>query len=549
MVPVLNTIKTDASCVGNHDYDFGVQQFQYLTGKCNFPWLLANVLDPALGENIPLGNAKRTHMMTSSNGIKIGLIGLGEREWLATINSLPPNLIYKSASETAKELVPQLRAEGAEIIICLAHQREPNDNKLAENTGGTDAHIDLILGGHDHHYSHSFIKGTHVLRSGTDFKQLSYLEGRRRKDDASKWDFEISRRDITSEVPEHQPSVELVKSLTSKLQKSLATPIGWTATALDARFSTVRMRESNIGNFVCDIMRSHYEADCAIMAAGTIRGDQIYPPGCIRVKDITTCFPFEDPVIVIRVTGKAIWEALDNGVSTYPALEGRFPQVSNVHFEFDPSLPTGKRVTKVWIGGQPCDNEKKYVLATRGYMGRAKDGFDSLLVQSEGGDAEEIIDEESGLLISTIIRQYFMARRSIGKWARLSAHWNSLADSHIAGTPPVPDNMHESAKTDQPMPRLQRQNSTPAWDQFLDKRQGLDVQPKDDDDSDSEDEVEDIAPLDREVLLTRKYFAQWTRKAKVNTEVCDPVTEAEYMVDWTRTIGPRLEGRIKIVGE
>jgi hypothetical protein len=42
-------------------------------------------------------------MITSSNGIKIGLIGLGEREWLATINSLPPNLIYKSASQTAKE--------------------------------------------------------------------------------------------------------------------------------------------------------------------------------------------------------------------------------------------------------------------------------------------------------------------------------------------------------------------------------------------------------------------------------------------------------------
>jgi 5'-nucleotidase len=65
-------------------------------------------------------------MLTTSNGIKVGLIGLGEREWLATINSLPPNLIYKSASAVAKELVPKLREEGAEIIICLSHMREPN---------------------------------------------------------------------------------------------------------------------------------------------------------------------------------------------------------------------------------------------------------------------------------------------------------------------------------------------------------------------------------------------------------------------------------------
>jgi 5'-nucleotidase len=33
-------------------------------------------------------------------------------------------------------------------------------------------------------------------------------------------------------------------------------------------------------------MRYYYEADCCMMAAGTIRGDQIYPPGILRMKDI-----------------------------------------------------------------------------------------------------------------------------------------------------------------------------------------------------------------------------------------------------------------------
>ena len=60
------------------------------------------------------------------------------------------------------------------------------------------------------------------------------------------------------------------------------------------------------------------------MAAGTIRGDQIYPPGVLRLKDLMDCFPFEDPVVVIKVTGNAILEALENGVSSYPALEGMF---------------------------------------------------------------------------------------------------------------------------------------------------------------------------------------------------------------------------------
>jgi 2',3'-cyclic-nucleotide 2'-phosphodiesterase (5'-nucleotidase family) len=86
-------------------------------------------------------------MLTASNGIKVGVIGLAEREWLDTINSLPPDIIYKSASATAKELIPGLKEQGAEIIVCVSHQREPNDNKLAEKTGGDL--IDIILGGHD----------------------------------------------------------------------------------------------------------------------------------------------------------------------------------------------------------------------------------------------------------------------------------------------------------------------------------------------------------------------------------------------------------------
>ena len=37
--------------------------------------------------------------------------------------------------------------------------------------------------------------------------------------------------------------------------------------------------------------------------------------------DRNISFPFEDPVVVIRVTGKALWEALENGVHNYPGDE------------------------------------------------------------------------------------------------------------------------------------------------------------------------------------------------------------------------------------
>ncbi|WZH47990.1 Metallo-dependent phosphatase-like protein [Fusarium acuminatum] len=550
----------------NHDFDFGVKQFEHLSSQNKFPWLLANVIDHDIGGDTPVGHAKKTHMITTSNGIKVGLIGLGEREWLETINVLPPNLEYRSATAVAKELVPKLREEGAEIVICLSHMREPNDNKLAMQTEGL---IDIILGGHDHFYAHSLINGTHVLRSGTDFKNLSYIEARRKEDDPSKWDFDIWRRDIVSSIEEDKESLKIVEDLTSKLNQTLAKPIGYTATPLDARFSTVRLKESNIGNFVCDVMRQHHKADCTIMASGTIRADQIYPPGPIRIKDITTCFPFEDPVVLLRVTGQAIFDALENSVAMYPALEGRFPQVSNIRFEFDPSKPRGQRVLWAEIGGKPYEPEKLYVLCTRGYMGRGKDGFTSLLVKSEGGDAEEIIDEENGILISAMLRQYFMGLLTVGRWKNLAQHWVKVAQT--CETPVSPTrttfnvdfpnlkSLEEKLPKDKRTESVTKDTKDP-WGRFLKRRFSINVKPHDENDSSDEEvpekakrEIEDPedpdgTKLDREILLMRKFFAKWALKAKVKTSICDPLKEGEYTVDWTTCIAPVIDGRIIMTG-
>ncbi|KAL2193964.1 Metallo-dependent phosphatase-like protein [Corynascus similis CBS 632.67] len=574
MVPLLNRIGTNCACVGNHDLDFGVRQYRHLTSKCNFPWLLANVLDPALGDDVPLGNARKTHMITTSNGIKIGLLGLGEREWLDTVNALPPDIIYRSASEVARELVPQLRAEGADIIIALTHMREPNDNKLAEQLGGEN--IDLILGGHDHYYAHSFINGTHVLRSGSDFKQLSYIEVRRAAPGSKrKWDVDIWRRDIVRSIPEDGETLALVNKLTAKLKKSLEKSIGWTAAPLDSRFTTVRLKESNLGNFVCDIMRHHYGADCALMAAGTIRGDQVYAPGPIRVKDITDCFPFEDPVIVIKISGKGIWDALENGVSLYPALEGRFPQVSNINFKFDPARPVGSRILSVEIGGGPLDNDRIYVLATRGYMGRGKDGYRSLLVQPEGGECEEVVSEENGMLISAILRQYFMSLTVLSKWSgwgpSLDRHWSKVADgvskSHpILGKPSVSAPVSPAGVKSEPDQTQADGDKAGGWAEWTPNRlrqrratSPLILGPDgEDDDSESDNESgereeherarENVRTIDRELAIMRRVFAKWCRLAGVRGNTCDELTENECSeVAWTRPIAPRVEGRIQMV--
>lgn len=505
------------------------------------------------------------------------MIGLAEREWLDTINSLPPDLIYKSASQTAKELVPGLRAQGCELIVALTHQREPNDNKLAEKTEGL---IDLILGGHDHFYKHSLIKGTHVLRSGSDFKQLSYIEARRATDPSrnEKWDITIIRRDVVSSIPRDPQTVKLVEHLTSALRSKLEKPVGYTAAPLDARFTTVRLKESNIGNFVADLMRFHYNGDCCIMAAGTIRGDQIYPPGVLRLKDImnwyvtsmncqqpfecmlkSSSFPFEDPVVVVRVKGAAVLAALENSVSSYPALEGRFPQVSNICFTFNPSLPPDARIISCTICDEPVDLEKVYTVVTRGYMARGKDGYDSLLIEEEGGTAVEVVSEENGVLISTILRQFFMSLKILGKWkhwgTNMGRHWSGMHEEfqrkHSIVEPQAPTSkiveaFRKAANNEGKNEESQDARKTPSGT----RPEGAETPLNE---SASEDESTDLRPVntslsnrEHELSIMRKVMRKWWRLAGLpgHPAQCDELGEGEFMVNWTKAIAPRIEGRI-----
>ena len=72
---------------------------------------------------------------------------------------------------------------------------------------------------------------------------------------------------------------------------------------LDGRFSSVRTMETNLGNFVCDIMVAATNADCALLNSGTLRSDTLHPAGSLTVKDLLLILPMIDPMILIEVTG------------------------------------------------------------------------------------------------------------------------------------------------------------------------------------------------------------------------------------------------------
>ncbi|KAG1650224.1 Trifunctional nucleotide phosphoesterase protein YfkN [Nymphon striatum] len=384
MIPVLNALNVTCAVFGNHDFDFGVNNLIDVVNQTSFPWLLSNVIDNDTHK--PLANGKLFHVLEWSNK-KIGLIGLVEQEWLVTLATIDPEEVtYLDFVDEGRKLARMLKDQGCDLVIALTHMRNPNDFRLAENV----SEIDLILGGHDHVYEVNLINDKYVIKSGTDFRQLSKITV---DFDNLKKDVHIEEVNITGKYEENEELKEKLEKYMDVVEGRLDDVLGYFSTELDGRFSNIRTSETNLGNFVCDIMLSCTHSDLAILNSGTFRSDQIHPSGDLKLRELLTILPMMDSLIVLEATGEQILNVLENGVSQYPKLEGRFPQVAGVRFVFNPENPPGERVPA----------RLKYKLVTKSYLALGKDGYDTLK------DCKVLVSEDESPELCTSVQNHFTA--------------------------------------------------------------------------------------------------------------------------------------------
>ena len=176
------------------------------------------------------------------------------------------------------------------------------------------------------------------------------------------------------------------------------------------------------------------------------------------------------------------------------------------------------------------------MLVTRGYMARGKDGFESLLAKSEGGQAEEIVSEENGILISMMLRQYFMSLKIIGQWKMwgesMARHWKGIHES-----------LHEAHPIIEPQTLDKAGGNTESTD-IREVKEAIDKAAHGEDDDDAHtDEPEHVREAadkrEREMHLIKKVSRKWRRLAGLpgHPHCCDSMEEGEFTVDWTRVGG------------
>ena len=421
IIDIMNEIGYDVATPGNHEFDYGMDQFFALTEQANFPYVSANFVDND-------GNTVLDpYVIKDVAGVKIAFVGISTPKTITT--STPKyfqddngNYIYAfQQDETGEKLyaavqsaVDAARAEGAQFVIALAHLGIEEDcspwtsSEVIVNTTG----IDAVLDGH----SHSMIEcekvknkdGAEVLLSSTETK-LAYIGCLTIKDDGSMSTTLISDNGMKDFIGGIQEEFEeLVNTVVASTDVDLIIKDPASGERI------VRVSETNLGDLCADAYRAMSGADVAIVNGGGVRAD--IPAGDITYGQIIAVHPFGNEMCVVECTGQEILDALELGCSKLPAESGGFLHVSGMTYTVDLNVESSvkldengmfvsvegeRRVKDVTIGGEPLDPEKTYTLASHNY--KLKDCGDGYSMFADNVFLQDSVMIDNQVLINYIV--------------------------------------------------------------------------------------------------------------------------------------------------
>ncbi len=158
-VNLMNMMGYDACTIGNHEFDFGLENMARLFRMCKFPIVCANYDFTGT----PVEGTVKPYTIIKRKGLKIGIFGISPRLEGLVSEDRCQGVKYLDPKEKAAEMADLLKnKEKCDIVICLSHMGwistdEDNDHEIIGNT----RNIDLVLGGH----SHSYLKGLEYVKN------------------------------------------------------------------------------------------------------------------------------------------------------------------------------------------------------------------------------------------------------------------------------------------------------------------------------------------------------------------------------------------------
>lgn len=456
LVQIMNAVGYDYAIPGNHEFDYGMDQFNALVKQagatylsCNFTKLNADGSKASVFAPFAIKAYKDADVAADdADGVlKVAYVGISTPETLtksspANFQDAAGNYIYGFCQDETGEglyaavqsAVDEARAQGADYVVAVGHlgiegtTSRWTSEAVIKHTAGIDALID----GHSHEAydktvgSEGAAGAIQTLANSDGDKVVLVQTGTKLANvgnlliDAD----EADGQDVTaqlvpaSECKDEDAAVKkVVDQVNGELADVLNKVVGKTDVALtivDADgVRQVRHHETNMGDLVADAYRSAVGADIALANGGGVRAS--IAAGDITNNDLLSVQPYGNELCLIEATGQEILDALEMGASNAPEEFGGFLQVSGLSYKIDASIPSSvktdengnfvsvdgeRRVFDVKVGGQAIDATKTYKVASHGYM--LLEGGDGLTMFRDNKVLQENVILDNQALINYI---------------------------------------------------------------------------------------------------------------------------------------------------
>lgn len=459
MAAIMNAVGYDAMTVGNHEFDFGLDQLRRLSKQINFPIITSNVYVNGVRLFQPSTIVDKT---PGVDGDEVVVIGVTTPE--TATKAHPRDIVgvtFKDPISEVEAVIDQVesnaRAEGKDYktYIVLAHLGidtttpvEWRGSTLAEalsNYAPLKGKRVLVLDGHSHTL-HTATYGDNVTYNQTG----SYLNNVGRVIYNS--DRVLSHGVITHDEAKKNYQVNpTVKAMLDDIQAkykadSSKVVIENSPVKLSGDRMDVRVRETNLGNVVADALLDYgqsgfsHKSNLAVFNGGNLR-ETIAKDKPVTKGDIIAVLPFGNSIAQIQVTGQNIYDMFVKSLGSIlqvdesgknvldengqPLLEpsGGFLQVAGTHVYYDTTLPAEKRILSIDIldpetgAYKPLDKTETYYLVTNDFLAAGGDGYTML-----GGPREE------GYSVDSIFADY-LATADLSKYAVINPNSRTISIS------------------------------------------------------------------------------------------------------------------------
>ncbi len=406
LMEMMMSMRYDAMCVGNHEFDYGSENFTRQMNRVPFPVLGANIFYKGTNHRY-----SRPYAIIERGGVRLGVIGIiGEDArsvaWQPGIADLDFRDPIPAVRDAVKELRPQV-----DLIVVLAHQGETGpqqtdaeahpdlqrdfdeDIKLCTAVPG----IDVFVGGHAHRgieqpYVHPQT-GTIIVQTYGYGTRLGYLKLRLRGQKIISHQGELLKVWSDRLAPDPEVAVKL-----RRYKQQVAPQIGEPVGNSQVRLVRDYRAESLLGSFVADVLRAASGADVGLQNAGGLRAD--IPAGAVTKGDVLDALPFLNTIVVCELTGAQIRAVLEQSFS----LKRGMMQVSGLRAAYDMRRPEGQRLVELQIGGRPVDEQQVYRVATNGFIANGGDLYDTF---------RQTKQVDMGRPLSDVVLDYVRKQRTI----------------------------------------------------------------------------------------------------------------------------------------